>query len=254
MSRRVHRKTALPVAALVALLALSGLLSGCMTRSTTVGDRFAGEIIVATSPDNPRGAPNLDIPQSMASHITVAEYKETDKSGDQTLRIGTRAYYSDLTSGQFSQLADIIAGAYDNSNMSMEISGKRSGDIVRMRGTADLSDLVAQRDQIRLIVTFNGPVIASNGEQTGSQTVAWNLPIGKSGTLNADAQYPDPATAAISSWAWFLGIVCVIAVGLIGYIAFRNRDAAPRPGAPARAGKKPETDSTNSGPVSAGKK
>lgn len=227
-------RTALTLTALIAVLALTSLLSGCMTRSTTVGDRFSGEIIVATSPDNPRGAPHLDIPQSMASHVTVTEYKETSKSGDQVVRIGTRAYYTDLTTGQFGQLADIIAGAYDNSAMSMEVTAKRSGDIVRLRGTADLSDLVAQRDQIRFSVTFSGPVIATNGEQTGSQTVTWNLPIGKSSTLNADAEYPDPATAAVASWTWLLITICLVVVALIALIAYRNRDRAPRPGAPTK--------------------
>lgn len=240
-SRRAFPRSVVSLTSLVVLLAMSSLLSGCMTRSTTVGDRFAGEIIVATSPDNPRGAPHLDIPQSMSSHVTVTDYKETDKTGEQTLRIGTRAYYSDLTAGQFGQLADIIAGAFDNSSMSMDISGKRSGDVVRMRGTADLSDLVAQRDQIRFTVSFSGPVVATNGEQTGQQTVSWNLPIGKSSTLNADAEYPDPATAAVSSWAWLLAVICIVVVALVLLVAYRNRDRAPRPGAPAKTEKSAET-------------
>lgn len=225
-------------AAIAVLGALIGLVSGCMTRSTTVGDRFSGEIIVATSPDNPRGAPRLDVPQSMASLVTVNEYTETadkgaSKSGSEPTRIGSRASYSNLTAGQFSQLGDIVAGAFDSAGMSMDVTGKRSGDIVRLRGTADLSELVNNRDYIRFTTTFAGPIVATNGEQTGEQTVSWTLPAGKSATLNADSDYADPATAAVSSWSWLLAFLCLAVVVIVARFALSNRDRSPRPGAPA---------------------
>lgn len=231
----LRRRRVGAVATLTVALLATMLLSGCMTRSTTVGDRYSGEIVVATSPDNPHGAPQLDVPQSLSSRISVTQFKQTARE-DKTrvVRTGSRAYYSDLTAGQFSQLADIITGAFDNSTMSFELSAKRISGVVQLRGTTDLTSLVPGRDFIELSVSFTGPVIATNGEQTGNQTVSWTLPIGKTSKVNADAEYPDPATAAVSSWAWFIGIVCLIVVGLVALIAYRNRDRSPRPGAPAR--------------------
>ena len=258
----------------LALIATTPLLSGCLTRSTTVGDRLSGEIIVATSPDNPRGAPQIDVPQSMASRISVSEYKVGPKvegsdanpsagaapseppettsaapsaaaagTDDQQTPtpenlIGTRATYSDLTAGQFSQLGDMVSAAFSDSSMSMDLSATRSGDVVRVRGGTDLTDLTAGRDYIQLTVSFAGPVTATNGEQTGENSVTWTPEPGKSTDFSADATYADPATAAVSSWSWFLAVVCLLVVLLIVWLAYNRRDSSPRPG---RTVKTPES-------------
>lgn len=240
------------VAAVAALL-LVPLLGGCLTRSTTVGDRFSGEIIVATSSDNPNGVPRLDIPQSMSERVTLSDFtgtigpdgSVTTKSGKDSApgqpqkgptKTGTRAVYSDLTAGQFSQLGDIIAASFIGTGAAMDLSTKRSGDAVRMTGTADFSDLVDGRDVVYFLVTFAGDIGGTNGIQQGDRSAAWVVPIGKSSDLNADARYPDPASAALPSWSYFVAFLCLLAVGVVVWYARREHqtDTTPRPGAPAR--------------------
>ena len=237
---------------LVAILLATPMLSGCLQRSTTVGDRYSGSIVVATSADNPRGAPQLDIPESMSRSVALSEYRAgpdgaeqpggqssaatpapgANPSADQATRIGTRASFYDLTAGQFGQLGDIVSSSFGDSSMSMDLSAKRSGDVVRFRGSADLSDLVPNRDFLQLTVTFNGPVTATNGDQTGERTVTWTPEPRKPSDFSADAEYADPATAALSSWSWLLAVLCLIVVGIVARLAYVKRDKSPRPGRP----------------------
>ncbi len=257
---------------IVAILLTTPLMSGCLQRSTSVGDRYSGTIIVATSPDNPRGAPKLDVPESMARSVALTEYRAgpdgteqanssaapqsgapgSTPAADQTARVGTRATFYDLTAGQFGQLGDIVSSAFGDSSMSMDLSAKRSGDLVRFRGSADLSDLVPNRDYLQFTVTFNGPIKATNGDQTGDNTVTWTPEPRKPSDFTAEADYPDPATAALGSWSWLLAILCLIVVGIVARLAYLNRDRSPRPGRPRPEQRRPADSPVGSGSSSAG--
>ncbi|MFW0787073.1 DUF3153 domain-containing protein [Gordonia sp. CPCC 206044] len=258
---------------LVSIVGAVPLLSGCLERSTTVGDRYSGSVIVATSPDNPSGVPKPDVPESMASRISLSEYHydpaaesaspsasatpgQPDRSGAASstpgngapstatsggaaaARVGTRAVFSDLTAGQFNQLGTIVAESFGESAMSMDLASARSGGVVRFRGSADLSGLT-ERDYVQFTVTFDGPVTATSGEQIGENTVRWTPEPRKPADFTADATYPDPATAAVSSWSWFLALVCVVTVLAVGLLAWAARDRGPRPGRP-----RPSRDTT----------
>ncbi|MFE0749548.1 LppM family (lipo)protein [Gordonia sp. NPDC058843] len=274
-SRRARRL--LPAAVAIVLVALSPLIAGCLERSTTVGDRYSGSVVVATTPDNPRGTPQLDLPESMVGQVSVTDYRQVpeqpdapsstpgdtaepgspassetarnDDAGaegnpdedDPATRVGTRASFSDLTAGQFAQLGDIVADAYGDTSLTMDLTAKRSGEVVRFRGDADLSELVPARDYVQLTVTFGGPVTATNGEQVGESTVTWTPAPGEPSDFSADATYPDPATAAVSSWSWFVALLCVVVVLVIVRIAYAKRHRGPRPGRPVPGKTAPPT-------------
>lgn len=232
------------------------LLSGCLERSTTVGDRYSGYVIVATSPDNPRGVPTMDIPESMSSSMSLSDYRsgpggESGSAtppasaspapgggpapGDEPARVGTRASFTDLTAGQFSQLGDIVAGAYGDSTMTMDLSAQRSGDVVRFRGSTDLTELEPNRDYLKLSIAFAGPITATNGDQTSDSSVAWTPEPGKPADFSADASYADPSTAAFGSWTWFTVLLCAIVVLIVVRLAWVKRDRSTRPGRPAQS-------------------
>ncbi|RTL06249.1 MAG: DUF3153 domain-containing protein [Acidimicrobiia bacterium] len=251
----LRRSPARLVAVAGSALLLMALLSGCLTRSETVGDRFSGEIIVATTPDNSAGIPRLDIPQSMASQVSVSDFTGTiSDTGSVTTqrpdtetqaptqpqklptKVGTRATYHSLTAGQFGQLGDIIAASFTASNAAMDLATTRSGDAVRLTGTADFSGLVEGRDVVFFSVTFGGEIGGTNGIEYGDNSVSWVIPAGKSSDLTADARYPDPAVAALPSWSLFLAFLCVLAVAFVIWYARREHkaDTTPRPGALAK--------------------
>ncbi len=273
-SRSPRRSGITTVASLLILLTAMPLLSGCLTRSTTVGDRYAGTIIVATSPDNPSGAPRLDIPESMKNNVSTSDYREEPQgnesaspspgasapaspsattqpgtTGQGATRVGTRATFSDLTSGQLSQLGDIVANAFGDTSMTMELNAKRNGDVVRFRGSADLNGL-EERDYLKFTLAFAGPITASNVQQQDSETsVTWTPQPGKVTEFIADATYPDPATAAFKGWTWLLVIVCLLVVALIIWLAYTHRDTSPRPGRPRSTRPTAPKSSTTTGPA-----
>lgn len=246
------------VAFILTLAVLAPMLSGCLQRSTAVGDRFSGTVILATTPDNPQGQPQLDIPESMAGAITVSEYRHEaggdEEGGDEETGdgentdegaedagpprppelIGSRVTYSELTPGQFGQLGDIIANAFGESSITMDLSATRGGDIVRMRGSADLGELAPGRDFIDLSVGFSGPIIATDGRETSQSSATWELVAGEASHFRADAEYADPATAAVWSWSWFMALACLLVVGLVVFMAYSTRNRDPRPGRPSR--------------------
>ncbi|MCK0440967.1 hypothetical protein MUG78_16275 [Gordonia alkaliphila] len=240
-SRTVHRS---PAALCVVLLALTGLLSSCMTRSETVGDQFSGVVIVAANPETGPSVPKFDVPASLAGSVHVGsfpnEFSEKDReqqkpegqedneqASSPVGKVGSRLTYTNLTAGQFSQLGDIISSALD-SGATIDLSATRSGDIVRMRGAAALTELAPALYYVSITVEFAGPVVATNGTRAGDTSVTWTPVPGQTAEFNADVEYADPATAALPSWTWFLVIVCLAIVGVVAATAYRFRDRTPR--------------------------
>lgn len=214
--------------------------------------------MVAATPGAVSGAPTFDVPASMTGSISVEPFPATananDKDGPQTSasgKIGSRLHYADLTAGQFSQLGDIISSAL-SSGATVDLSATRSGDVVRMRGGAALTGLQPDIYYLSVTVEFGGPVVATNGSQAGESTVTWTPAPGQNADFNADAQYPDPATAALPGWSWFLTLLCVAIVGAVGALAYRFRDRTPRYTPPAPARKHPARRATSASATAAG--
>lgn len=229
----------LPVLACVALLALIPLLSGCMTRSEHVGDQFSGFVVVAATPEASPAAPTFDVPASMSGSVSVtpfpSEWTSRDSEDEQTSttgKVGSRMTYTDLTAGQFSQLGEIISSALD-SGATVDLTASRSGDIVRLRGGAALTALPANTYYLSITVDFDGPVVATNGNLAGDSSVTWVPEPEQNTEFNADAEYSDPATAALPGWTWFTVLLCLAVVAVVAATAYRFRDKTPRYTPPA---------------------
>lgn len=205
-------------------------LSSCMDRSPYVGDRLWGDLVVAekstgTGQTGGDKGPQIEVPQSMAGNVVAAAY---DSDG----MVGTQVTYSALPVGQFNQLGDLLLEAYPNSAVSLQLTTKRSGDVVRFRGNADLSSLTSGQDLVELTVQFAGGISATNGTQSSDDTVSWKPDAGKVTDLTAEATYPDPGTAAFGDWTWLLAGITFAVVLVVAGIAYMARDSTPRPGAP----------------------
>ncbi|WP_132991565.1 LppM family (lipo)protein [Gordonia zhaorongruii] len=235
-----------PTLAVVALLALVPLLSGCLTKSTTVGDQFSGRVLVAASPDAGPTTPAFDIPASLRSQVWATDFpsenaapapsstKSPDAPGGPAPtaegKSGAELSFDSLTAGQFSQLGDIIAAALPDPTATVDLKANRSGDFVRLRGSSSLAELEPKTSYLAITVDFAGPVIATNGQQTGDSTVTWLPQPGQTSDFNADSEYSDPATAAIPSWSWFMLLLCAAVIAFVAIAAFKNQDRMPRPG------------------------
>ncbi|MCF8570787.1 hypothetical protein L5G32_10960 [Gordonia sp. HY002] len=235
-----------PILAVVALLALVPLLSGCLTKSTTVGDQFSGRVIVATSPDSGPTTPAFDIPASLSGQVWASDFPTKDTAPAPTAttapdtgdtpaptaegKTGAQLSFDHLSTGQFGQLGSIVAAALPDQTATVDMKVTRSGDFVRLRGSTALAELDQQTSYVSITVDFAGPVVATNGQQTGDSTVTWIPAPGQTTEFNADAEYADPATAAVPSWSWFMLLLCAAVMAFIAVAAYKNRDNSPRPG------------------------
>ncbi|SIS20651.1 Protein of unknown function [Williamsia sterculiae] len=220
------RRTArIGLVATVLLLLCSPLLSGCLQSSSYVGDRLWGDFVLAEKNPLTGKGPQVDVPQSMAGNVSASEYKQGEM-------VGTRVTYNEISMGQFNQLGDLIGEAYPDSTVTMDLTAKRSGDVVRFRGSGDLSALTAGKDYVEFTVRFSGPVSASNGKQTTDDSATWTPDPSQQVQMTAEADYPDPSTAAFGDWTWLLaGITLLVVLAVIG-LAYVFRDRSPRPGTP----------------------
>lgn len=247
------------------------LLSGCLTKSTTVGDQFSGSIIIATSPDQHPQKPAFDIPVSLSGQVWSTDYPEAGGDGSAPPapsppssapngqaapspegKVGSELSFDRLSAGQFGQLGDIIAAALPDPSATVNLKSTRSGDIVRFRGSASLVDAETDSIYFSISITFGGEVVATNGRRIGDSAVVWTPRPGQNVDLQADAEYADPATAAVPSWALFMFLVCAIVVAAVAYFAYQARDRSPRPGYQKRTRLLRRRPTTSDAPSEAG--
>ena len=83
-----------------------------------------------------------------------------------------------------------------------------------------------------LTVSFPGEVTSTNGDQISTEVVEWKLRPGVVSTMNAQARYTDPSARSFTGAAIWLGVASFVVAGIIGALAYNNRDRSPRPGQP----------------------
>jgi hypothetical protein len=152
----------------------------------------------------------------------VSDYERDDY-------VGSQAVFSDLTFAELPQLANMNRDA-----AGVDISLRRAGDLVILEGRADLTTLADPEADVSLSVSFPGEVTSTNGDQVSAEIVEWKLRPGVVSTMNAQARYTDPSARSFTGAAIWLGIAAFLVAGIIGGLAYYNRDQTPRVGEPVQ--------------------
>ncbi|MCH9729221.1 MAG: DUF3153 domain-containing protein [Actinomycetia bacterium] len=224
MSTR-HRTGKRVLTLVLLLLIVAPSLIGCVRvrASITVSpdDRVSGQIVAAAiARDADDKGPQLLNNLPFAQKVAVSEYSRDDY-------VGTQAVFSDLTFAELPQLANMNRDA-----AGVDISLRRAGDRVILDGRADLTSLSDSEAEVSLSVSFPGEVTSTNGEQISTNIVEWKLRPGVVSTMNAQARYTDPSARSFTSAAIWLAVSSFLVAGIIGSIAYANRDRSPRVGEP----------------------
>ncbi len=224
MSTR-HRTGKRVLTLVLLLLIVAPSLIGCVRvrASITVSpdDRVSGQIVAAAiARDADDKGPQLLNNLPFAQKVAVSEYSRDDY-------VGTQAVFSGLTFAELPQLANMNRDA-----AGVDISLRRAGDRVILDGRADLTSLSDSEAEVSLSVSFPGEVTSTNGEQISTDIVEWKLRPGVVSTMNAQARYTDPSARSFTSAAIWLAMSSFLVAGIIGAIAYANRDRSPRLGAP----------------------
>ncbi|MGY4650386.1 hypothetical protein ACVWWN_004182 [Mycobacterium sp. URHB0021] len=221
---RNRRRTRL-VAMVLLLLVVIPMAAGCVRvrASITVSpdDRVSGQIIAAAKQRNADDkGPQLLNSLPFAQKVAISDYSRDDY-------VGSEAVFSDLTFAELPQLANMNRDA-----AGVDISLRRAGDLVILEGRADLTSLNDPDADVSLSVSFPGEVTSTNGDQVSSEVVEWKLRPGVVSTMSAQARYTDPSARSFTGAAIWLGIGSFVVAGVIGGLAYMNRDRSPRVGEP----------------------
>jgi hypothetical protein len=214
--------------ALVAVLLLAlPLLTGCLRAQLTMGvsssDQVTGQLVVAV----PRGGtpPTLTVPAGLGSAVTVDPYSQDGYTGS-VVR---------FTALSFAQL-QLLSGLSADAAGAFSLNLRRSGDIVTLDGTVDLTKVTADGADVTIKISFPSPVTTTNGTPDGTSGITWTtakdgtLKVGQSNQLQASVRYDDPTTRSFTQWALILGGIVLGVALLVAVIAVLARDRSPRPG------------------------
>ena len=190
-------------------------------------DRVSGQIVAAAKPRNGDDkGPQLLNNLTFANKVAVSEYSHDDY-------VGSQAVFSDLTFAELPQLANMNRDA-----AGVDIALRRAGDLVILEGRVDLTSLSDPDADVSLSVSFPGEVTSTNGDQVSAEIVEWKLRPGVVTTMNAQARYTDPSARSFTGAAIWLAVGSFVVAGIIGGLAYYNRDQSPRIGE-RRSGKAP---------------
>ncbi len=211
------------LAIVMLLLVVLPTAVGCVRVRTSLtvspDDRVSGQIVAAAKPRNADDkGPQLLNNLPFSNKVAVSEYERDDY-------VGSRAVFSDLTFAEVPQLASMNRDA-----AGVDISLRRAGDLVILEGRADLTSLNDPEADVSLSVSFPGEVTSTNGEQVSTEIVEWKLRPGVVSTMNAQARYTDPSARSFTGAAIWLGLGSFLVAGIIGVLAYLNRDRSPRVG------------------------
>jgi hypothetical protein len=161
---RRSRALLVPVFLLLTLFSLSGCVRVYAAMAVSDDDRISGEIVAATPPtqDNDPG-PQLRVPPELASRVTTKPYRVESYAG-------TQLFFNGLSFDEMRTLS--MATSSSNSRYSMNF--RRSGDLVTLSGSVDLTQVPVERADIQVKVSFPGKIVNTNGREEENNTIAWS--------------------------------------------------------------------------------
>jgi hypothetical protein len=216
----VSRATALilPVM-LLALFSLTGCVRLHAAMALSPDDRVSGEIVAATPPtrDNDPG-PQLRVPNELASRVTTKPYSQDNYTG-------TQLFFSGLTFDEVRALA----AATTASSSRYQLNFRRSGDLVTMNGSVDLTQVPPERADIQVKISFPGDIVETNGREEESSTIAWSPKPGQASMLEATVRYAGENSPSYFGWTMLLaGLTggAALIVVVLAIVAHRRSQVA----------------------------
>ncbi|WP_309112895.1 DUF3153 domain-containing protein [Saccharothrix sp.] len=204
---------------LLAVFSLTGCVRLHAAMALSQDDRVSGEIVAATPPtrDNDPG-PQLRVPNELASRVTTKPYAADNYTG-------TQLFFSGLT---FDEVRG-LAAATSASSSRYQLNFRRSGDLVTMNGSVDLTQVPVERADIQVKISFPGEVVETNGREEESSTIAWSPKPGQASMLQATVRYAGENSPSYFGWTMLLaGLTggATLIVVVLAIVAHRRSQVA----------------------------
>lgn len=194
----VRRLLGLVVLCGVLLVTLSGCVRIHAALAVSSDDLISGELVIAALPVNKEDdGPSLTVPPELAEKVRTEPYTADGYVGQKVTLTGLR--FNDLT-----VLVDSISTLQQ-----YRLSFRRSGELVTLAGSIDLTRVPKERADVQVKIAFPGRITRTNGDNTDG-TISWSPKPAAVTEFSATAQYSDQSGVSWTQW------VVMVAGGALG--------------------------------------
>jgi hypothetical protein len=210
-SRRLTRLAAMALLALLTLITVSGCVRVQVGLAVSEDDLISGEVLIAalsTKQGDP--GPALNIVPELAGKVRLEKYAQDNY-------VGQKMILSDM---RFSDVTVLVESITEGKQYRM--SFRRSGDLVSMAGSIDLTQLPKEKAEVQIKIAFPGQVNRTNGLNEDG-TIVWNPKPGAVTEFGVTAQYTDNSGVSWTKWVAIVGgaavgvALIVLALALFGH-------------------------------------
>jgi len=217
----------------IGLLVLLGVmtvsLTGCLRLHAALAvsqdDLISGEMVVASLPSGPEDkGPELTIRPDLADQVSAEPYTADGY-------VGQKLTFTNLRFADFSLLVETISTAKQ-----YRMSFRRSGGLVSLAGSIDLTRVPAERADVQIKIALPGNVTRTNGDNTDG-TITWKPKPGAVTEFSATTQYSGDAGMSWAQWVAAVGggaVGVAVLVVLLALFTHRRTLRAERAQAAAR--------------------
>lgn len=193
-------------------LALSGCVRVQAALAVSEDDLVSGQVVIASiaTGQDDKG-PALTVVPELANRVKAAAYSADGY-------VGNRVEFQDLTFAEVALLSQTLTVGKQ-----YRLNFRRSGDLVTMSGSVDLSELPADRADVQLKVAFPGSVVQTNGANDNG-TVSWSPKPGAATEFLATVQYNNQSGVSWTKWMALVGAIAVaVALLVVALALFTHR-------------------------------
>lgn len=211
---------------LLAVPALAGCVRAQLTMGISSDDKVSGLLVLAA----PQGAkpPTVTVPDTLAAAVKIDPYQQGGFTGRQVT----------FTNLGFAQLQTLTSSLTSDGAGTYAIDLRRSGDIVTLDGTVDLTNApTGSGAEVSISISFPAKVATTNGSEQADNTITWsttgdapNMQLGRNNLLQATVGYSDPSRRTFTQWTLLLGGVSLGVALLVVLLALLTRDRSARAG------------------------
>jgi hypothetical protein len=172
-------------------------LTGCVrihaALAVSSDDLVSGELVIAALPVNKDdNGPSLTVPPELAEKVRTEPYTADGYVGQRVTLTGLR--FTDVA-----LLADSIS-----TTKQYRLSFRRSGELVTLAGSIDLTRVPKERADVQVKIAFPGRVTRTNGDNTDG-TISWEPKPAAVTEFNATVQYSTDAGISWTQWVAMVG-------------------------------------------------
>ncbi|OLF16852.1 DUF3153 domain-containing protein [Actinophytocola xanthii] len=190
-----------------AMMSLTGCLRIHAALAVSQDDVISGELVVAALPTSREDkGPVLTVPPELSDKVRTEPYTANRYVGQKVTLSGIR--FADLT-----VLVESISTVKQ-----YRLSFRRSGDLVSLAGSADLTQVPPDNVDVQVKIAFPGRITRTNGDNTDG-TITWTPKPGAVTEFSATSQYADSAGVSWTQWVAMVGGGAVVVALLVVLLA-----------------------------------